>query len=55
MARTEMNFLKSKGYKSQNSAYDVLTNKKNSGVLRPHENRQLLGTLTAANATHLRR
>lgn len=28
MARTEMNFLKSKGYKSQNSAYDVLRNKK---------------------------
>jgi hypothetical protein len=26
MARNEMNFLKSKGYKSPNSAYDVLTN-----------------------------
>ena len=26
MARNEMNFLKSKGYKSLNSAYDVLMN-----------------------------
>jgi hypothetical protein len=26
MARSEMNFLKSRGYKSQNSAYDLLTN-----------------------------